>query len=180
MNATTAKAGAIQTSGSARPRRSRRLRRRGPIALATTAPGALTRAPPAAVLLTERLRPRREVGDQIAVRTADPRRNLLRRVRGLLRVDLAREQELRLREVRLRVELRRDEVLQIRHAVLHEVEQHLLLRDRDQLRVEAVVRGEGTRLLEERGHPFRRVHEHDEVRVDLWVLRPRGDADGLR
>src|SRR5438046_5660126 len=92
MNATTAKAGAIQTSGSARPRRNARLRPRGPIELATTAPGALTRAPPAAVLLTERLRPRREVGDQIAVRTADPRRNLLRRIRGLRRVAVARGQ----------------------------------------------------------------------------------------
>src|SRR5437763_16966692 len=100
MNATTAKAGAIQTSGSARPRRSRRLRRRGPIALATTAPGALTRAPPAAVLLTERLRPRRDVGDQTAARTADPRLNLLRRVPGPLRLDLARQHQLRLREGR--------------------------------------------------------------------------------
>src|SRR5438270_508782 len=72
MKATTAKAGAIQTSGSARPRRSRRLRRRGPIALATTAPGALTRAPPAAVLLTELLRPR---GDADGLRSrAEPAR----------------------------------------------------------------------------------------------------------
>jgi len=37
MNATTAKAGAIQTSGSARPRRRRRLRRRGPIEVVTSA-----------------------------------------------------------------------------------------------------------------------------------------------
>src|SRR5882762_4323560 len=138
MNATTAKAGAIQTSGSARPRRRRRLRRRGPAEFATSAPGALKRAPPEASLLLERLRPRREVGDEIPVRPPDPRRNLLRRLRGLLPGDLAREQELRFREVRLRVELGRDEVLQIRDAVLHEVEQDLLLRHRDQLRVEAV------------------------------------------
>ena len=46
---------------------------------------------------------------------------------------------------------------------LHEVEQHLLLRQRDQLRVEAVVGREGAGRLEPRGHPLRRVHEHDEV-----------------
>src|SRR5207237_595797 len=179
-NATTANAGAIQTSGSARPRRMRRLRRRGPTEFATSAPGALKRAPPRATLLLVRLRPRREVGDEIAVRATDSRRNLLRRLCGLLRVDLAREQELRLREVRLRVELGRDEVLQIRCAVLHEAEQHLLLRDRDQLRVEAIVRGESAGLLEPRRHALRGVHEHDEVGVDLGVLRPCRDADRLR
>src|SRR5207248_2266088 len=135
-------------------RRTPRLRRGGPIAVVASAEGALKRAPPRAKCLLERLRPRREVGDEIAVCAANSFRDLLRRLSGLLSVDLAGEQELRLREVRLRVELRRDEVFQVGNAVLHEVEQHLLLRQRDQLRVEAVVGGERARLLEERRYPL--------------------------
>src|SRR3989442_2409502 len=98
--------------------------------------------------LLVRLRPRGEVRDQVSVRATDARRDLLRRRRGLLSVHLSRHQELRLGEVRVRVELPRDEVLEVRRPVLDEVEEHLLLRDLDQLRVEAVVGREGTRRLE--------------------------------
>src|SRR5581483_4662073 len=144
-NSTTRSAGAIHTSGSQRPRRTRRRGRR--IGATTTLPGALrtppcpasmpgtearagnSRFPPrtpfpeprrasCAEVLLERLAPSGEVRDQVAVRPPDPLGDLLGRLGGLLRVDLPPEQELSLGEVRLRVELGRDEVLEVGRAVL--------------------------------------------------------------